>query len=172
MLTLTLLRHAKSDWSTDGLEDFDRPLAPRGHKAGRLIGKALNHLGPSVDMVLCSPAKRAHETLNLVLNELTSDAPEVIYRDRLYHAPPDHLLEQVIKNAATAEHVLLVGHNPGLEILAANLARDGSPEDIAALKTKFPTAALAQFTFACPAWLDVATTTGQLTHFLTPRRLS
>ena len=34
MKTLYLLRHAKSDWSDPGLDDFDRPLNERGHKAG------------------------------------------------------------------------------------------------------------------------------------------
>ncbi len=172
MLTLTLLRHAKSDWDDESLDDFDRPLAPRGKKAAPVIGQALKQLGSAVELVLCSPALRARQTLDLVLKELNPGTPDVVYVDGLYHGLPDHLLEQVIKHADTAGHVLLVGHNPGLEILAAHLARGGSRDDIAALNTKFPTAALAQFTFSCTAWTDIPDVSGQLIHFLTPRSLA
>jgi len=172
MLTLSLLRHAKSDWSEDGLDDFDRPLAPRGLKAAPSIGKALNKRGPRVEKVLCSPAMRTRETLALLLTELSGQTPDVVYVDGLYHALPDHLLEQVVDHAGSAQHVLLVGHNPGLKFLAAHLARYGNSEDIAALNAKFPTAALAQFQFSGDAWANIDASSGQLTHFLTPRRLS
>lgn len=172
MLTLTLLRHAKSDWADDSLEDFDRPLAQRGKKAAPKIGKALHQLGPKIDLVLCSPAKRTCETLDLVLKELSNCTPtNVRFEHDLYHAPPQHILKHVIKQAGDAQHVLVIGHNPGLELLASSLAHEGRSDDIAAMTTKFPTAALAQFAFQSDTWADIVTHPGRLTHFLTPRRL-
>lgn len=172
MLTLTLLRHAKSDWNDDSLDDFDRPLAPRGKKAAPLIGKALNEIGPAVDLVLCSPSKRTRQTIELVLKELTaSPSPSVRYERDLYHGLPQHILEQIIGSAGNAHHVVVVGHNPGLEILASHLAQDGAADDMAAMATKFPTAALAQLTFPCETWAECVNGSGTLTHFITPRSL-
>ncbi len=173
MLTLTLLRHAKSDWNQDSLDDFDRPLATRGLKAAPVIGRELKKRGPAIDLVLCSPAKRTSETLDLVLSELTPVTPDIQYIEGLYHAPPEHLWKHVMNRAASALHVLVVAHNPGLHLLAMALAqRDSNLDDLAALAAKFPTAAFAQFTFAGDTWADIVTGSGQLTHFVTPHSLS
>jgi len=172
MLTLTLLRHAKSDWTDDTLDDFDRPLAPRGIKAASVIGRELKKRGPAINLVLCSPATRTTETLDLVLPELTPDTPELTYIDGLYHAQPEHLWEHIINRAVSARHVLVVGHNPGLHQLAQVLARESTPADSAALATKFPTAAFAQFQFASDNWKELETNSGQLAQFTTPRSLA
>ena len=171
MLTLTLLRHAKSSWDDDRLDDFDRPLAPRGLKAAPRIGQALAKLGPPVDLILCSTAKRTRQTLDLVLREFADVKPKVQYDDALYHGLPESLLECIVRQAGRARHVLLIGHNPGLEILALRLTGKGSGRDIAAMTAKFPTAAVAQFTFACSTWAEIEPGSGTLRHFLTPRTL-
>ena len=70
MKRLLLLRHAKSSWDDASLADRDRPLAPRGHKAAERMAEHLRSGGPAVDLVLCSPALRTTETLEL-MNTLT-----------------------------------------------------------------------------------------------------
>jgi phosphohistidine phosphatase len=64
--TLHLLRHAKSSWDDPSLADRDRPLAPRGLRAGRAIAAYLREHGIAPGLVLCSPAARTRETLGLV----------------------------------------------------------------------------------------------------------
>src|SRR5450631_2444347 len=125
MLTLTLLRHAKSSWE-EPLDDFDRPLAPRGKKAAPEIGAALAARGLRPDLILCSGALRARETLGLVIEDLGAPAPEVIYDDALYMAAPGTLLKRLHGIASAPQrdaprHVMLVGHNPGFEELALML---------------------------------------------------
>ena len=175
MLTLTMLRHAKSSWE-EPLDDFDRPLAPRGEKAAPEIGAALAARGLHPDLILCSGAVRARETLTLVLEKLGRPAPEVIYDDALYMAAPRMLLRRLhgIGSAFqrdTPRHVMLVGHNPGFEELALLLIGSGSAEDRARLAAKFPTAAAAVITFDVDGWAAIAPGTGRLEHFLTPKRL-
>ncbi len=63
MSRLLLLRHAKSDWGEAGLQDFDRPLAPRGQRAAADMAKAISAAGMLPDRILCSPARRTRETL-------------------------------------------------------------------------------------------------------------
>ena len=70
MLTLALLRHAKSSWDNPALSDFDRPLNSRGQKNAPEAGMALRELGFKPDLILCSPSKRTRETLDLALPQL------------------------------------------------------------------------------------------------------
>jgi phosphohistidine phosphatase len=176
MLTLTLLRHAKSSWE-EPLDDFDRPLAPRGKKAAPEIGAALAARGLRPDLILCSGALRARETLGLVIEDLGAPAPEVIYDDALYMAAPGTLLKRLHGIASAPQrdaprHVMLVGHNPGFEELALMLVGSGGAEDRARLATKFPTAGAAVITFDVNSWSAVAPGSGRLEHFLTPKRLA
>ena len=75
MKTLCLMRHAKSGWDDPSLSDHDRPLTARGVEAAGLVGRHLKQRGVRPDLVLCSTARRAAETLALVLNELGRGMP-------------------------------------------------------------------------------------------------
>ncbi len=176
MLTLTLLRHAKSSWE-EPLDDFDRPLAPRGEKAAPEIGAALSARGLRPDLVVCSGALRARETLALILKALGNPVPEIIYDDALYMAAPGTLLRRLQAGATsvsgdTPRHVMLVGHNPGFEELALLLVGSGPAEDRARLAAKFPTAGTAVMTFDVDSWAKIAPGAARLEHFLTPKRLA
>jgi phosphohistidine phosphatase len=63
MKQLFLLRHAKSSWDDAELVDHDRPLAPRGRRAAKLIAEHLGREGVTPALVLCSSARRTRETL-------------------------------------------------------------------------------------------------------------
>ncbi|MBV9338789.1 MAG: histidine phosphatase family protein, partial [Solirubrobacterales bacterium] len=63
---LYVLRHAKSSWDDPMLDDHDRPLAPRGRKAAKLIGEHIQKAGIEPDQVLCSSSRRTRETLDAV----------------------------------------------------------------------------------------------------------
>jgi phosphohistidine phosphatase len=168
MKTLALLRHAKAGRSAPGLGDFERPLTPRGAKAAPCMGRALRTLGLNPDLVLCSQARRARETWDLVAPELDG-APQVQINRALYLAAPGALLDAVRKAEAAAGLVLLIGHNPGLEWLAGALCGPQSdPGAVRGLAAKFPTSGLAVLTFEAPSWRDVEPGRGRLIHFLRP----
>ena len=171
MKALALLRHAKSDWGNAGLGDFDRPLAPRGRKAAPRMGWAIRELGLSPDLILCSEAKRARETWNLAGPEI-GGKPALHIRRNLYLAAPNTILRAVQGTAPEAQTVLVIGHSPGMENLALALCGPGSdPDLVAALRDKFPTAALAVLTFEVEDWTEIAPGAGNLRHFIRPRDL-
>ncbi|MEO8421641.1 MAG: histidine phosphatase family protein [Hyphomicrobium sp.] len=174
MLTVLLLRHAKSSWDTMSLADYDRPLAKRGQKAAPLIGAAIARLDLKPDLILCSGAARTRETLALALPAFGAPEPEVIYDDAIYMATPATLMALLRKppGAKTPKRVMIVGHNPGLEELSEELVGGGAPDARELMAEKFPTGALAVFTFDVPHWADIAFGTGKLTHFITPARLT
>ena len=73
MKTLLLLRHAKSSWDDPTLQDFDRPLNKRGIEAAALVGKFMRKREVRPDLVLSSPAKRAAQTVALVMESARLD---------------------------------------------------------------------------------------------------
>ena len=170
MPTLMLLRHAKSDWSDPALADFDRPLNKRGRRAAPLIGNYLRKQRLVPDLVLCSGARRARQTWDLVSAELRTEAPVRFLRS-LYLAPPSRLLATLQRQPAEVERLMMIGHNPGMENLAAQLAAGGSAKLRARMEEKFPTAAVAVFGFEARDWGGVATGGGELQCFVVARDL-
>jgi len=170
MLTLILLRHAKSSWSNPALSDIDRPLATRGMNDAPLMGKAMAERGIDPELVLCSSARRARDTLDLVLPELRVE-PKVVYEDALYHARPEIMLELLHGIQPGANRVMLVGHNPELHAFALDLVGAGPKHFRDRLMTKFPTAALAVINFAAGLWKSVTVNSGTLNLFLAPKDL-
>ncbi|HEY0044588.1 MAG TPA: histidine phosphatase family protein [Allosphingosinicella sp.] len=168
MKTLTLLRHAKSGWDDTVARDFDRPVNPRGRRAARTVGREMKALGLSFDAVLASPARRVMETLEEVASAFGPLRPR--FDERIYLAGADTLLQIVQEADEGAERLLLVGHNPGLEMLALKLTR-GADRLRGEVEIKYPTATLAEITLEVERWSDVRDGTGILARFIRPRDL-
>jgi phosphohistidine phosphatase len=171
MLTLCLLRHAKSSWDDASIEDFDRPLAPRGEEAAPRMGAYMAAQDIAPELILCSPAKRARQTLTLVLPKLAGQ-PSVEFEAGLYLASAGALLARIRKVRANTHCLMLVGHDPGMHGLAVELSGRGNPEDLNRLANKFPTAALALISFRVSQWSQVKPKAGRLDQFMSPRRLA
>ncbi len=130
METLILLRHGKSAYP-DGVEDHDRPLAPRGLRQAALAGSWIRRRSPAVDLVLCSTAVRTRQTLE----QAAIEAP-VVYLAELYGASGSEIVDIVRAEAGQSGTVLVVGHFPGLPEAAEQL-------DPTFSYTRFPTSAFA-----------------------------
>ena len=171
MLTLTLFRHAKSSWDFPNLDDFDRPLNERGEKAAPRMAAFLaeNDLVP--DLVLCSSSQRTRQTLHLALPSW-KPKPKIDYSEALYHATAPTMLAILRDTPAKAKHVMIIGHNPGMESFATQLIGSGDKKDRMAIATKFPTAAAAVIAFDAKSWADIETGRGALQLFMTPRQLT
>jgi len=164
---LLLLRHAKSSWDEPDLADHDRPLAQRGRKAGLLLRDHFRTQAIRPDLVLVSSARRARETLEaLDLDPL----PPIEILSGLYHAAPGAILDLIRAAPETAENLLVIGHNPGLQDFACAFC--ANRDDVLArhMAAKFPTGALAAFEVE-PPWAQAAMGIGKLTGFVTPKAL-
>jgi phosphohistidine phosphatase len=160
--TLWLLRHAKSSWDDPALSDHDRPLAPRGLKAGKRIRRWAADHRVRPDLVLCSTAARAQATLELVLPGLGS--PQVELEVAIYHASADFLLDRLRALDSGLDSVLLIGHNPSLHDLAHLLAPPG-PDAL-------PTGALAELRLEVETWHDARPGCALLQRLVLPRSLA
>lgn len=169
MLSLALLRHAKSSWDASDLDDFDRPLNARGRAAAPIMGEVIRGYPFVPDVILCSPAKRTRETFELISPSLGQTHEHVVFEHQLYLTSAETLLERLHHLPLTAKSVLMIGHNPGLHELALMLSGRGQVKSLSRLEDKFPTAAFAVLTFPETSWRDIAAGSGSLEAFITPR---
>jgi phosphohistidine phosphatase len=167
MRTLYLLRHAKSSWQDDDLVDHDRPLAPRGIRAATRMEEHMREERIRPDLVLCSSAVRARQTLELVRSALGEAA--VTIDPNLYASSTDAILDRVRRVAEPVRSVLVVAHNPGLHDLAMHLAAGGRRLD--ELTAKYPTGALATLVFQSDSWSSIGERDGELAGYVVPREL-
>lgn len=167
MKTLTLLRHAKSGGDEPGLRDFDRPLNAKGRRAAETMGRHLHAEGFAFDRVVASPAVRVVETLDAV-GEGYGASLRPDWDRRLYLAAAETLLD--VAREQTADRVLLVGHNPGLEELALMLVPFCANGLRGAVERKYPTASVAELHVEGD-WAMLDTGGATLTRFVRPRDL-
>ena len=174
MRRLLLLRHAKSSWDQSDLDDMARPLAPRGLKAAPLVGRYVSGRRLVPDLVLCSTAVRARQTLELVLAEWEredGDGVQVDMRASLYLAPPGELLAAIRRVDEAVGCLMIIGHNPGMAQLADRLAAGGDPQGLTTMAAKFPTAALAVIDLDIGSWKAIQPGAGHLQSFIRPKDL-
>jgi len=167
LLTLYLLRHAKSDWSDHSLADAMRPLSTRGRRDAQRLASFLESAHIHPDLVLCSTAARTRETLEAVSGALGGARIEL--EEGLYGASAEALLDRLAAVPDTVNSVMLIGHNPGLQALALRLTKPGKKR--ALLEAKFPTAALAIIEPPTTSWRKLVPSSSRLSGYTTPRRL-
>ncbi len=161
MKTLLLLRHAKSSWKDTSVKDFDRPLNQRGLKAAPAIGRLMRKRKLQPELVLSSPAERARQTTQLVL-EAAGLKTEVRYDERIYEASAARLFEIVSQIDEEAGMVMMVGHNPGFEELLEALTGEAR---------SLSTAALACIELDIERWNKVKAGENQLAWLVRPKEL-
>ena len=162
MKTVLILRHGKSDWDADFNHDHERPLAKRGRRAAKRMGRFLSQAGPLPDYVLCSSAVRTRRTLERARKAGEWDAP-VHVTDALYLADTEDVVDVLRTAPEEAETVLIVGHEPTCSETISALIGGGD--------VRFPTAAMARIDLDVDAWEDIDFDTGVLQWLVIPKAI-
>ena len=116
---LIVMRHAKSSWKDPNLDDHERPLNKRGRRDAPMVADAIFERGWIPDLILVSSSKRTLQTLEGMSHRMGKTPFEV--RSGIYHATVIDLveeLEDMLYNGTT----MIIGHNPGSEILVNHLS--------------------------------------------------
>ncbi|MCH9815568.1 MAG: histidine phosphatase family protein [Actinomycetia bacterium] len=165
--TLIVMRHAKSDWGED-LPDVARPLSERGERDAAAAGHWLDAAPLDPNLAVVSPAVRTQQTWHLVAAAMPW-APTAVTDQRIYAADPDMLLQVVRELPEDLHTVVLVGHNPGCEVLVGDLASpDGDAAAFARMASKYRT--LGTAVLGIPAsWADIGHHNCDLLDFVVPR---
>jgi phosphohistidine phosphatase len=165
MKRLILTRHAKSSWDDPLTPDHDRPLNERGKTAAADLGQWLASRGYVPDEVFCSDALRTRKTWSGIAPALPG-APVLELKPSLYHAGPDVML--AVLRHASADCVMMIGHNPGIAEFAARLVASPpkNPEF-----ARYPTGATLVVDFAVDAWDQVQWGIGVADDFVVPSEI-
>ena len=142
---LTLLRHGKAEAADAYPEDYERPLTHRGtieaqEMAARLVKRDL-----VPDLILVSPAERAWATAEIIAATCELDDKQVQCARELYLATPERIWKLLANCAATLEHVMICGHNPGLSAVAGRFGPKPQRRDL-------PTAGIATAVWHHAEW--------------------
>jgi phosphohistidine phosphatase len=125
---ITLVRHAKSSWKIAGQTDHDRALSSRGERNAPMMANRLAERQCIPDLILCSSAVRTLQTARVFMDAFGMGDDTLRVERRLYLCPPEILLEQLASVEEGPEHIMIIGHNPGLEQLSTLMSPLCSPE--------------------------------------------
>lgn len=160
---LLIVRHAKSDWSTSSISDFNRPLNDRGKKNAPIMGIKLKKRDFVTDYIVSSPANRAISTAKLMVKELDLPIESIQLNSSIYDASCDTLLK-IVNNIDQEKNVAtLFGHNNGITDLAVYL----TDADI----FNIPTCGMVLITFPFDDWKMVSKNSGEVVFFDFPKNL-
>ena len=161
---LVLVRHAKAAGAP---VDADRPLTEGGARHAAAIGSWLEQSEAVPDRVLVSPARRAVQTWERASATL-APGPQPVVDPRIYDNTVESLLSAIQETADEVRTLAVVGHNPSIGELAADLDDgQGDPQARDDLEDGFPTGAVAVFTVATP-FAELAAGAATLDRFAVP----
>jgi phosphohistidine phosphatase len=160
---LILFRHGKSDWDANFSRDHDRPVAERGIKAARAMGKLLAAAEAVPDSVVSSSAARAQTTMKLAI-EAGDWQCQTRITDNLYEASVHQVLAVVHQEPDHHQSLMLVGHEPTWSELTTALIGGG--------QVRVPTAAMVCVEFDVSTWQQVTAGRGMLLWLLPPKLMT
>ena len=162
MKTVILFRHGKSDWDANYGADHERPLAKRGIRAAKAMGRWLRQTDQVPDYFCASSAVRARTTLALAC-EAGAWEGQLHIRPELYDASVSEYLEVIRSTPEEAQRVLLAGHEPTCSMTTSLLSGGGL--------VRFPTATMARIDLDIESWEEIGSWPGFLVWFMPPKFL-
>jgi phosphohistidine phosphatase len=157
-----VMRHAKSDWGVGFGDDHERPLAPRGSKASRRMGRFISDAGVAPELVVSSTAVRAVTTAELAAEAGEWGCP-IVTDPQLYASDPETVLGVVAETDHNIARLLIAGHEPTWSSLVGWLIGGG--------RVRMPTAAVACLDLPRGGWADLAPGMCELRWLVTPKML-
>ncbi|MEE9369243.1 MAG: histidine phosphatase family protein [Pontiella sp.] len=154
---LYLVRHAKSGWMDSCQRDFDRILDEQGNRDAAEMGHRLQQNGIRPDLVICSPACRAVQTLEHLAPCMNIPIVDVLYNKSIYEAATSTLLEIIQKLDDPVDSAMMIGHNPAMSWLINHL----TSEHI----SNMPTCSIATISIPSNHWKDAGTASSRLLDF-------
>ena len=163
MRRLYLVRHAKSHWECDWLDDIERPLGERGKRDAPKMGKVLSEImSEPAGLIMSSPAVRAYSTARLIAGEIGYDPADIRIEERLYEAMTRDMLSVIGEVDPEVQSLVLLGHNPTMTSAANRLTNAGIDN--------IPTAGIVVVDFESSDWGSAVESVGRLVAFEYPKK--
>lgn len=162
MKKIYLIRHAKSSWKDETLDDFERPLNGRGKRDVAFMGKRLKIFDVMPDLIYTSPAKRALKTAKELAKELECDKKRIISADTLYEGSYESYLDLI--HSADDKHasIFIIAHNPTITEVGERLS--------GAILSNIPTCAIVCISFDVQSFKEITEESGHILFFDYPKK--
>jgi phosphohistidine phosphatase len=118
---LTVIRHAQAENQKLGEDDSTRPLADAGVEASLRLGDMLREKRCIPELIVCSIALRARETVERIIERLGTETNIVEEVTDLYEGGVEEILVHLAALPESTGHIFLVGHNPTVTELVNSL---------------------------------------------------
>lgn len=145
MKTLILIRHAKSDWGYEFLQDIDRPLNERGYRDAYQLSKWYKEHYPYPQVIISSPATRAISTALIFARALSYNEENIIIKKNIYYTSVDAFLSTIHTLSDSVDIAMFFGHNPVITDLCNSIANDFFIDNI-------PTCGIMKLDFNINTW--------------------
>lgn len=157
-----IVRHGKSSWEDEELDDIDRPLAERGLRNADTMANRLKELGEIPELIFTSPANRALNTALIMARIWGLDSDSLQIHDALYMAYVPEIEEVVGEAPGSIRSLAVFGHNPSFTLYANTFLEE--PLD------NLPTAGIVIVTLECDQWKKIGRTMVKKTYVDFPKR--
>ena len=144
--SVILFRHGKSDWDAKYDSDHDRPLAKRGIRDAKRMGKFLSKRAEVPELILSSTALRTRETTKLAM-EAGNWNVDIKLEKKIYEASLEEIINIIKSQDDKYNSICLVGHEP---IFSSIIRLIDNKK-----KMKFPTASMARIIFFTSNWKKI-----------------
>ena len=162
MKKLYLVRHAKSSRQYTELPDFERPLNSRGRVDAPVIGELLKSMNISPDLIISSPATRAIATGRILADHMNYPLNNIQVVEEIYEAWLEDLIKVLKEINQNCISVMLIGHNPGLQLIAEYLTE--FPYN------NIPTCGVVGLELLLDNWTDLHKNCGKILFFERPKK--
>ena len=171
MLNLSLIRHAKSDWSNFDGDDMSRPISMKGKKRTEKILKFLEKKEKKIVFkeIFCSPSRRTKETLKLLLEKISND-PKIYYLEDLYHSSGINIFDTVMLHAKL-NRVLVVSHEPLISSSIENFFSGSNNKYYLNAIEEYTTSAFFNVRFKCKEWSEINKSVSKINFYKKPKDL-
>ena len=163
MKKIFLVRHAKSSWSNDSLQDIDRPLNDRGYKNAHEMADFLLRSGYRADIFLSSSAIRAISTALIFSRAGLIDETKIQIHPSLYEGNPETYLKVINGQSDNLSSLFLFAHNPTISEVW-NLMVKGRLNEMT-------TCNVARIEYPVESWQQIAFGNGKNAGFYKPGML-
>jgi len=164
MLNLYVMRHSKSSWNDDNIEDFERPLSNRGKKDIKLIIAFLRKKKITFDLAYISSSKRTKQTFKILKNNI--NCKKIIYSKKFYLCSESFIINTIKNIKKKYKNILIVNHEPCCKNLILKLIKKNK---LSFISKKFSTSEIAKLVFSIENWENLKNYSGNLTLFKTPK---
>ena len=162
MKKIYFIRHAKSSWKNETIDDFERPLNSRGKRDVVFMGKRLKMFDVKPDLIYTSPAKRAEKTTKEIAREIDCDKKKIKIVDSLYESSYESYLELIHSTDDKHTSIFIIAHNPTITEVGERLS--------GAILSNIPTCAIVCISFDVESFKEITEESGHILFFDYPKK--